>query len=76
MLYRVTFLNDNGWAITHETVEATSPDDARRLCQGNHPMGRVGRVITHRADTFGPPEERPTFDRKTGRYTWPERKEA
>jgi len=76
MLYRVTYLNDNGYAIVYETVEAKSADEASRLCRGNHPMGRYGRVSVDPEASFGPPAPWPIFDRSTGRYTWPERKEA
>ncbi len=72
MLYRVTFLNDNGYAIVYETVEAESADEASRLCRGNHPMGRHGRVSVRPESDFTP-RPAPTFDRSTGRYHWPER---
>ena len=76
MLYRVTYLNDNGYAIVYETVEAENADVARLQCDANHPMGRYGRVSVAPESGFTPPAPPPTFDRKTGRYSWPERKET
>ena len=76
MLYRMTFLNDNGWAITHDTVEAVTAGEAHRICWGNHPMGCFGRVSVRPESDFPPPIPPPTFDRSTGRYTWPEKEEA
>ncbi len=76
MRYRVTFLNDNGYAINHETVEAVSGSVAGVICGGNHPMGRYGRISVEPESAFPAPSPLPTFDRSTGRYHWPERKEA
>ncbi len=76
MRYRVTFLNDNGWAIDHETVDADHRGEALRRCPREHPMGRYGRVSVDPESSFGSPTKRPTFDRSTGRYSWPERQEG
>lgn len=47
--WRVTYLNDNGWAIAAETFEGTR-SEAECFARLTHPVGQAGRYRIERAE--------------------------